>query len=72
MEPRDCNGGNRSQIGQAQTPPKHAKTVAVGCDQLPFGAHGKEGSPVRVWKRALREATQKSGGFRCLDSRRRE
>jgi len=43
MEPRIATGGNRSQIGQAQTPPKHAKTVAVGCDQLPFGAHGKEG-----------------------------
>ena len=22
---------------------KEAKTVAMGCDRLPFGAHGKEG-----------------------------
>src|SRR2546430_9668089 len=38
-----ATGGRRSQIEQARGPPKQAKTVAVGCDQLPFGAHGKEG-----------------------------
>ena len=35
--------GNRSQIGWPQKPQKQAKTVAAGCDRLPFGAHGKEG-----------------------------
>ncbi len=38
-----ATGGNRWQIGSAQTRPKQAKTVAAGCDRLPFGAHGKEG-----------------------------
>jgi len=27
----------------AQKPPKQAKTLAVGCDQLPIEVHGKEG-----------------------------
>ena len=40
-----ATGGNRSQIEQAQEPPKQAKTVAVGCDQLRFRAHGKEAVP---------------------------
>ena len=31
-----ANGGTRKRL-------KQAKTVAVGCDQLPIGAHGKEG-----------------------------
>jgi len=26
-----------------KTAEKQAKTVAVACDQLPFGAHGKKG-----------------------------
>ena len=34
---------NRSQIACATELPKQAKTVAVGCDQLPLGPHGKEG-----------------------------
>src|ERR671931_1134549 len=38
-----ATGGNRSQIEQAQEPPRQAETVAVGCDRLPKGAHGKEG-----------------------------
>ena len=36
-----ANGGNRSQIEQAQKPRKQPETVAVGCDPLPIGAHGK-------------------------------
>jgi hypothetical protein len=36
-----ATGGNRSQIGTARNPRKQAETVAVGCDQLPKGAHGK-------------------------------
>src|SRR5262245_24558020 len=38
-----ATGGKRSQIGWPQKPQKQAKTVAVGCDRLPNGAHGKEG-----------------------------
>jgi hypothetical protein len=54
-----ATGGNRWQMGPAPKRLKQTKTVAVGCDRLPKVAHGKEGSPVRVRKRALREATQK-------------
>jgi hypothetical protein len=36
-------GGNRSQMGQPRKRHKQAETVATGCDQLPIGAHGKEG-----------------------------
>jgi len=43
MEPRGCNWwqpvANRPTVEMAQA----SKTVAVGCDRLPFGAHGKEG-----------------------------
>jgi len=35
--------GNQWQIGVARKPRKQAETIAVGCDQLPFGALGKEG-----------------------------
>ena len=35
--------GNRWQITQARERRNQAKTVAAGCDQLPFAAHGKEG-----------------------------
>jgi hypothetical protein len=38
-----ATGGNRSQIGHVDKPPKQAKTVAVRCDRLPEGAHGKQG-----------------------------
>jgi len=38
-----ATGGNRSQIQRPQEPQKYAKTVAMRCDQLPIGAHGKEG-----------------------------
>jgi hypothetical protein len=37
-----ATGGNWSQIRHAQQPEKQAKTVAIGCDRLPSGAHGKE------------------------------
>jgi hypothetical protein len=37
-----ATGGNRSQIGPVEKPQKQAKTVAVRCDRLPEGAHGKE------------------------------
>jgi hypothetical protein len=50
-----ATGGKPWQMPQARTGQKQAKTVAVGCDQLPRRAHGKEGSPVRVRKRALQK-----------------
>jgi hypothetical protein len=34
---------NPSQIAQARNPRNQAKTVAVGCDQLPKEFHGKQG-----------------------------
>ena len=43
MEPVVATGGNRSQIASARKPRNQAETVAVGCDRLPEGAHGKEG-----------------------------
>src|SRR6266487_2727633 len=38
-----ATGGNRSQIAHPRKRWKQAKTVAVGCDQLPREVHGKEG-----------------------------
>jgi hypothetical protein len=38
-----ATGGKRSQIAQTRKARNQAKTVAVGCDRLPIGAHGKEG-----------------------------
>jgi hypothetical protein len=38
--------------GVASKTAQTSETVAVGCDQLPIGAHGKEGSTVRVRQRA--------------------
>ena len=38
-----ATGGNRSQIRRASKPRNQSETVAVGCDRLPKGAHGKEG-----------------------------
>jgi hypothetical protein len=38
-----ASGGNRWQMRQQRKPGNQAKTVAVGCDQLPQKCHGKEG-----------------------------
>src|SRR6266498_5972713 len=38
-----ATGGNQWQIGSARKPQEQAKAAAVGCDQLPEAAHGKEG-----------------------------
>jgi hypothetical protein len=38
-----ATGGNRSQIAESEKSQKQAKTVAVDCDRLPKGAHGKDG-----------------------------
>jgi hypothetical protein len=37
----------------APKPAQTRETVAVGCERLPSGPHGKEGSTVRVRQRAL-------------------
>ena len=36
-----ATGRSRSQIRRRRKPQNQAQTVAVGCHQLPFGAHGK-------------------------------
>jgi hypothetical protein len=38
-----ATGGNQSQVEGRQKRLKRAKSVAVGCDRLPPGPHGKEG-----------------------------
>ena len=55
MEPRGCNQWQSVAIGVAPKRQKQAETVAVGRDRLPIGAHGKEGSTVRVRQRALQK-----------------
>jgi hypothetical protein len=37
-----ATGGNRSQMGPPRKRLKRARTVAVGCDQLPPNLDGKE------------------------------
>jgi hypothetical protein len=37
-----ATGGNQRQIGRARKGRKQAKTVAVRCDRLPRGVHGKQ------------------------------
>jgi hypothetical protein len=41
--PAVATGGNRWQMRRPQNGSDKAKTVAVGCDQLPEPFHGKEG-----------------------------
>jgi hypothetical protein len=43
MEPRGCNRWHQRQIGSTRKPRNEAETVALGCDQLPEAAPGKEG-----------------------------
>ncbi len=38
-----ATSGNRWQIGRPRKRRNQAKTVATGCDQLPWDLHGKEG-----------------------------
>src|SRR5438034_9308387 len=38
-----ATGGNQRQIDRTQEPRRQAKSVAVGCDQLPAKFHGKQG-----------------------------
>jgi len=37
-----ATGGKRSQLGKHEKPQEHAKTGALGCDQLQRPPHGKE------------------------------
>ena len=68
MDPVVATGGNRWKIGSAQTRPKQAKTVAVGCDRLPIEVHGKEGvdgsSPSEGFRKFLLISS-----FRCRRER---
>ena len=43
MSPVVATAGNPRQIGLLPKRLKQAKIVAAGCDQLPFGFHGKQG-----------------------------
>jgi hypothetical protein len=43
MEPSGCDPWQSEAMGCAQKRLRQAKTVAVGCDQLPESFHGKEG-----------------------------
>ena len=54
-----ATGGNQWQMATPRRPVKQAKTVAVGCVQLPESFHGKEGSTVRVRQRALQHPAKR-------------
>ena len=41
MEPVVATDGNQWQMQRRRNRRKQAKTVAAGCNQLPFRAHGK-------------------------------
>jgi hypothetical protein len=43
MEPSGATSGNQWRMRKTRTPQKQAETVAMGCDRLPQGPHGKEG-----------------------------
>jgi hypothetical protein len=48
MEPRGCNLWQPVANQRPQKPQKQAKTIAMRCDQLLFGAHGKGGVDLRL------------------------
>ena len=58
-----ATSGNRWQMGTPRKRRNQAKTVAVGCDQLPIGAHGKEGVDGSSPSEGSSKAPQ-SAGFR--------
>src|SRR5439155_8056881 len=63
-----ATGGNRWQIGESRKPQKEAKSVAIGCDRLPDGKEGVDGSSPsegfekRPAKRTLRYPNRKRLG----------
>src|SRR5919204_5589486 len=65
-----ATSGNRSQIARAQKPPKQAKTLAIGCDQLPSAAHAKEHVCHRL--PSVAEAPLCEGGGRFPRSAKRQ
>ena len=73
MEPSGCNWWQPVANGRRRERLRRAKTVAVGCDQLPKEFHGKEGSTVRVRPRALQKRCKRAFLFRtaCRCSRLR-
>src|SRR6266550_2501455 len=56
-----ATGGNQRQTARRRKQPKQAKTVAIGCDQLP-GEMVRRGSTVRVRQRTL-QRPRKTGSF---------
>jgi hypothetical protein len=58
-----ATSGNRWQMGPGQNPQNHAETVAVGCDQLPTGSHGKEGVDGSSPSEGSAKAAQTAGFF---------
>jgi hypothetical protein len=56
-----ATSGNRWQIGRPRKRRNQAKTVATGCDQLPWDLDGKEGvdgsSPSEGFSKALQIGT---------------
>ena len=66
--PAVATNGNRWQKERPRKRLKKAKTVAVGCDQLPEAFHGKEGVDGSSPSEAFDKALQKSL-YRCLQWR---
>src|ERR687888_2735852 len=62
-----ATGGNQWQIESPRKRQRQAKTVAAGCDQLPFGAHGKEGVDGSSPSEGFRKRLQ-NGVLLCLAS----
>jgi hypothetical protein len=60
-----ATGRNGSQMEQCQERLKRAETVAMRCDRLPIGAHGKEGVDGSSPSEGLRKCLQ-IGTFCCL------
>jgi hypothetical protein len=63
-----ATSGSRWQMQEARKPLKQAETVAVGCDQLPIGAHGKEGVDGSSPSEGLHK-NPANGSFCCLRRR---
>jgi hypothetical protein len=49
-----ATSGNRWQMGRWRKGRNQAQTVAIGCDRLPPGPHGKEGVDLRPVPTAAR------------------
>jgi hypothetical protein len=58
---RSQPGGNRWQMERPRKRLKKAKTVAVGCDQLPEAFHGKEGDDGSSPSEGLKKSPLQTG-----------